>query len=235
MADAHDIAINGSGNSGGGTFKKVSIRGEGTITDHLTCESFRSYGTSTLQKDLNSAHTSIYGESTIEGKLVGSALKLLGQLKINARVTCQSSKIRGRLEIGEGFKGDTADVKGQLTAGGDVELEKLSLFGSIQINGLLNAGHIDLQLKYDDSRINEIGGEFIQVKRKSTPLPFGKSQGSLQASLIEGDDLHLEYTKADIVRGKRLTLGKGCEIGVVEYSENLKEIDHPVIKEKRKL
>ena len=45
---------------------------------------------------------------------------------------------------------------------------------------------------------------------------------------IEGDDVDLEYTEADVVRGRRVRIGEGCSIGRVEYSESLDAWDGTV-------
>jgi len=43
----------------------------------------------------------------------------------------------------------------------------------------------------------------------------------LNVELIEGDDIFLEATDAQIVRGSRVKVGNGCRIDTVEYSESL--------------
>lgn len=43
--------------------------------------------------------------------------------------------------------------------------------------------------------------------------------GYLNAERIEGEDIRLEYTRAAIVKGSRVHIGKGCSIGRVEYTE----------------
>jgi cytoskeletal protein CcmA (bactofilin family) len=235
MSDLHDIAINGSGSSGGGTFNKVTIRGEGTITETVTCKTFKTFGTSEIKESVEADQLSVFGESKVKGSCQTSNLKVMGQLTVDGNITSKNTKVRGSLEIGSGFKGDVADVKGELSVKGGAELERLSLAGKLQVSGMLNAGDIDLQLKYDDSQVDEIGGEKIQIRRKIGPLSFGKSEGELQANLIEGDDLYLEYTKAEVVRGKRITIGKGCEITLVEYSQTLKKTGNPIVKEDKKI
>ena len=40
----------------------------------------------------------------------------------------------------------------------------------------------------------------------------------LETTVIEGDLISLENTKADVVRGNDITIGDGCEIGTVEYT-----------------
>ena len=49
-----------------------------------------------------------------------------------------------------------------------------------------------------------------------------------QVADSEGDDVVLEYTQADVVRGRRVRIGEGCSIGRVEYSESLDAWDGTV-------
>lgn len=45
MEHPHSLTVNGSGNSAGGDYNKVKIRGEGTITNDMSCNEFKTYGT----------------------------------------------------------------------------------------------------------------------------------------------------------------------------------------------
>ncbi|WP_052475838.1 hypothetical protein [Cohnella kolymensis] len=82
---------------------------------------------------------------------------------------------------------------------------------------------------YRDCHAKEIGGGKINVRKASTLNPFNlffkpSAYAQLFASVIEGDEVYLENTKADIVRGNRVTIGKGCDIGIVEYKEDFKQL-----------
>ena len=80
---------------------------------------------------------------------------------------------------------------------------------------------------HGDCRTREIGGSTINVALAKHPLSrldklfhaLINHHHGLTADSIEGDDIHLEYTTANIVRGKRLVLGPGCAVALAEYSE----------------
>jgi cytoskeletal protein CcmA (bactofilin family) len=57
----------------------------------------------------------------------------------------------------------------------------------------------------------------------------------LTAKVIEGDIVYLENTKADIVRGKTVKIGAGCQIGTIEYTSELTQDKNSTIKTKTKL
>ena len=52
-----------------------------------------------------------------------------------------------------------------------------------------------------------------------------KCRGTSRVRVIEGDIIYLENTTADIVRGQTIVLGRGCQIGSIEYGVNLSQ--HP--------
>ncbi len=113
---------------------------------------------------------------------------------------------------------ETCDVKGALNVRGDCEAEDFTLTGSLDVKGLLNAGAIDIGLKFGNSSIGDIGGTHIKI---------GKNAGSclietevFSAGTIEGDDIYLENTEARMVRGNRVHIGPGCKIEKVEYKSS---------------
>jgi cytoskeletal protein CcmA (bactofilin family) len=149
----------------------------------------------------------VTGDITVDGEWSGEEMKLLGQLTVRGGV-------RGRI----------VNVTGNLEARDYVEAEQLKIKGAITIDGLINAEHADIRL-YGPCRVKEIGGRRIDIRRSSwmSVKNWIKSQmhTELNVSVIEGDDIYLEYTKADVVRGNRIHIGKGCVIGRVEYRQSL--------------
>ena len=92
-------------------------------------------------------------------------------------------------------------------------------------------------------KIAEIGGERIQIRKqpgidlarwlKILPLAIGNH---LTAQTIEGDHIYLEHTTADeIVRGANITIGPGCEIGLIEYTVKLEQDKRSKVKRSEKL
>ncbi|GJM82137.1 hypothetical protein HMSSN139_46330 [Paenibacillus sp. HMSSN-139] len=113
-------------------------------------------------------------------------------------------------------------MDGALKLEGSAEFEEAEIYGQLRVGGMLNAGKLTIDLE-GPSHAKEIGGEHIVVRqRKAKRLldylsPIRVSR--LTAGVIEGDDVLLESTKADVVRGKSVVIGPGCEIGRVEYKE----------------
>lgn len=57
----------------------------------------------------------------------------------------------------------------------------------------------------------------------------------LRCSIIEGDDIYLEDTRSKIVRGNNVTIGRGCEIELVEYKNEIHIYDDQCAKEIKKV
>lgn len=117
-----------------------------------------------------------------------------------------------------------------MNVSGGVEAEAVRISGMAGIPGLLNAETVEIAANRG-IRIGSIGGGSIRIyqpQQKSLLGLFRSSCSCAQAGDIEGDDVDLEYTQADVVRGRRVRIGEGCSIGRVEYSESLDAWDGTV-------
>ena len=221
MGKGQNLIINGSGSYPGGIYDKVSIRGEGMIVNDVECSAFHVYGTSEASENLKSGSVKIMGEAEVKGNTAASETLVMGTMRVGRNASLKKMKVFGLLEVGEKLNGDEATIKGSITVRGDVEYETFDSSGGFEIKGLLTADKIKVGLRFGQSSAEEIGGGKIIVKKKSSLLPFNKEEGILHAKVIEGDDVYLENTTADIVRGNKVKIGPGCQIGVVEYAADL--------------
>ncbi|MEH7180965.1 cytoplasmic protein [Neobacillus vireti] len=235
MAKMQNLTINGSGSYPGGQYDKISIRGEGTIVNDIECSVIHVYGTSEALESVKTGSIKVYGEAEVKGNLQSDETLIMGSMEVGGRAGLKRIKILGMLEVGEDLTGEEANIKGSISVNGDVEYETFESTGGFEIKGLLNADKIKISLRFGQSSAEEIGGGVISVKKKSSFLPFSKDTGTLTAKVIEGDDIYLENTKADIVRGKRVKIGTGCQIGTVEYTTELAHDQSSTVKTKIKL
>ena len=235
MEHPHSLTVNGSGNSAGGDYNKVKIRGEGTISNDMSCNEFKTYGTSDVRGNMKVKNYVVYGDSEVQGNIDAEYVKVYGNAQIHGDAHIKKTKVRGMMDIAGKFLGDFVDVKGALNVKGDIEVEDLSLTGGLESDGLLNAENIQISLRYEGSKVREIGGKKITVRKKARFIPFTSHAGNLQTSIIEGDDIYLERTVAEIVRGNNVTIGPGCEISVVEYHTSFKQKGNAVVKEHKQI
>lgn len=236
MKKNDNLIINGSGSYPGGRYDKISIRGEGTIVNEVECSSFHVYGTSEAVENVKAGSVKVFGEAEVKMNMDAQDTLVMGTLKVGGKAQLKKMKILGLLEVGERLTGEEANIKGSISVNGDVEYETFDSSGGFEIKGLLTADTIRIGLRFGQSRAEEIGGGKITVKKRSNSLlPFGKETGTLVANVIEGDDIYLENTKADIVRGNKVKIGPGCQIGVVEYRNDFTHDPRATIKTKTKV
>ncbi|WP_251555473.1 cytoplasmic protein [Neobacillus muris] len=236
MNQAENLIINGTGSYPGGDYQKVSIRGEGTIANDVNCSAFHVYGTGETLENIRAGSVKIMGEAEFKGNIAADKTLVMGSMTVDRQAKLTKMKILGELSVGEHLSGDTADIKGSLTVDGDVEYESFVSSGAFEIKGLLTAEAIKLSLSFSTSKAEEIGGGKITVKRGAwlipfTNIPLSKKEGFLSAKTIEGDEIYLENTTAEVVRGNVVKIGPGCHIGLVEYSTELKQSADSTIKE----
>ncbi|PFE03920.1 cytoplasmic protein [Bacillus cereus] len=235
MGNQHSFTVNGSGSSAGGAYNKVKIRGEGTISNHVSCNEFKTYGTSDVSGDMKAKNYVVYGESEVQGNIQAEYVKVYGNTQVQGNGHVEKMKVRGMFEVKGKLSGNVVDIKGALHVKEDIEVEELLLTGGLESEGLLNAENIHITLRYEGSKIREIGGKKITVQKKSRFMPFTPHTGTLQASLIEGDDIYLEHTIAEVVRGNNVTIGPRCEIGVVEYHTSFNQKGKSVVKDHKQI
>lgn len=252
-----DLKISGSLSCNGGSYNSVAVSGSGRIYGDVECGDFKVSGSSTVNGNVKSNLFKVSGSSTINGdfevdevKISGSLktkgnakigeLKVSGSSKFESNLEVDNLNISGSVKIEGGVVGNSVTSYGILRVEKDCECETFNCYGSFIIGGMLNAEVIDIKINGITS-VNEIGGKNIKVvNEKFTPSiildkiasVFNKSYSRLEAKIIEGDDIRLEDTTADIVRGKNIIIGKGCIIKRVEYIENLSVEGNASIEEK---
>jgi cytoskeletal protein CcmA (bactofilin family) len=232
----NNLIINGSGEYPGGTYDKISIRGEGTILNQVESSVFHVYGTCEARENLSTGSAKILGEAEIKGNVEAEETLIMGSMAVAGKSLMKKMKVFGALEVGERLSGNEATIKGSISVKGDVEYETFDSSGGFDIKGLLNADTIKIALRYGESKAEEIGGGKITVKRKrSSFIPFVGEEGSLAAKVIEGDDIYLENTRAEVVRGNKVNIGPGCQIGVVEYTNDFTENANSTVKMAKKI
>ncbi|WP_409342453.1 hypothetical protein [Paenibacillus sp. MBLB4367] len=212
-----DLTINGMGNAFGGRYRTVNMEGVGKVDGDIFCESFKANGVATVKGSIQAARFEMNGKLSGEGNLTSLTLLVDGHMSLKGRLHGEEMRLNGMIKVN-----------------GDCEAERFNLQGGFTIDGLLNAGTIDIAL-YGRGQAKEIGGDSIHVK-KSNHSSWGRLvswilpvfEPHLFAETIEGDDIRLEETTAAVVRGNRVYIGPGCGIGRVEYGTEL--VVHPEAK-----
>ena len=220
-----DLIINGSGNSAGGNFKTVNIKGNGKIDGDIECNIMN-----------------IEGRGNVYGNLKANTIQIKGSSAVKGRCQATDMDIQGSADFGDDVSTGDINAKGRININGNLDVEKFHIEGAFKIRGLVNAGELELKL-HGPSEAREIGGETITVRREGRFIftridkmikTFGFST-CLISDVIEGDDIYLEYTTAKIIRGNNIELGPGCEIELIEYKNSYKQDEKSVVTKSKKM
>ncbi|MBW7456172.1 polymer-forming cytoskeletal protein [Paenibacillus sepulcri] len=205
-----DLNLSGFGSAAGGDYRSVKIDGIGKVEGDLISESFQLNGVATIRGAIRSRQLRVKGKMSVEGDVYSPNFQMEGDIKVHGRMACDEIQLEGLLQLH-----------------GDCEAEQFVSRGGFTMDGMLNAERIDILL-YGRCQVKEIGGESILVKRSERSLWSKLFQWlipvfdpRLATGAIEGDNIHLEGTIAQVVRGNRISIGPGCIIERVEYRTEL--------------
>lgn len=236
-----NINISGAGSAGGGQYDSIKISGSGKIVGETVCNEFKVSGSAKVENALDAKVVKISGSAKFMENLnmetintSGSSI-ILGNLKGQIAKVSGSSKIEGQVDAEE------IHVSGSITVGQDCNTDIFKLSGGCRIGGLLNAGEIEIKIG-GHCQIGTIGAENVTVEKGQFKGVLGEMFSSLfgqenilECETIEGDEIFLENTYADMVRGKKIMIGKGCQIKRVEYSDSLEISKDAKVTEQEKI
>lgn len=236
-----NASISGAGKLSGGIYDTVKVAGSGKIEGDIDANQISTAGACKIEGNIKAQRMKTAGACKIVGDVQVGELKTAGSCSVEGRVQAEALESAGAQTVLKSISAKQVEAAGSFRVGGDVEADRFSAKGSIDIGGLLSADEVRLELG-GRSKIREIGGERIEVRKLSRgwhlnfiiDLRGGGSSG-LEAETIEGDEIHLEATRAKVVRGKRVVIGEDCQIDRVEYSESLQVDNAAAVKEQVKV
>lgn len=230
-----DMNIAGSGQIAPGEYDTIRVSGSGQLGDAVRCENLYTSGavsgkTVTCNNELHTAGSCRFlgtvtagsvafsGGSHVEGDLMATErISIAGGNYVGGDIRCKQLQIAGKSEVG-----------------GDVEAETAKIRGIIYCAGLINAEEVEIEYE-ETSEVGSIGGSKILIykrhgseKKKKFRLPlFSRlvkkvADGVVQVKTsVEGDEIALEGVKTPRVSGRVVAIGAGCEIDLVQYSEQV--------------
>jgi cytoskeletal protein CcmA (bactofilin family) len=229
--ERRSVSISGSGSLGGGDYTRVSISGSGRVNGDLVAEELKISGSGKVLGRTETGQITISGSGSFADAVIVEEMRVSGSARVDGPVEVKELKCSGSFRAGGDVSGEYIKISGSLRVGGDVEADIFKASGGFEIGGLLSADKVEIHLGGRCS-VQEIGGEKIYVERTSSlggalinglvKMFTGGGAAELRSAQIEADEVHLESTIADVVRGKRIEIGPGCKIGSVEYTESLK-------------
>ncbi|MFC0189881.1 polymer-forming cytoskeletal protein [Fictibacillus aquaticus] len=240
-----DLTISGSGSAAGGFYEDVKVNGSGKIQGDINCSLFKANGSANVYGSITAREVKINGSAKIQGAVNADEVTIMGSGTIEKNLACRELSINGSATVAGNAEAKECEVNGSATFKNDLSCDEISIRGrakiegscsaedfhakgQFNIHGLLNAESIEVDL-YGECKVKEMGGKDIEVKNTEFASPWKKilrklfpsHDDRLTAEVIEGDNIVLENTFAKVVRGNHIVIGKGCEIGLVEYKDHL--------------
>lgn len=158
----------------------------------------------------------ILGDGTIgPGKY--NNIKIMGNATATGDIECINLVVMGEVEVKKNIRFDNINILGEMSLSGNCEGDYFRNKGKVEVDGLLSADKIEIVPK-EVSRIEEIGGSEIIIKKSGW---IDISGGKVISKLIEGDNITLQNTICNVVRGHDINILSGCSIDKIEYTGKL--------------
>lgn len=231
-----DARINGDGTVSAGTYGSITLNGAGTITGDVQCHELKVNGAGTAKGAVRADSVTVNGAGTFDGPVQATDFAVNGSADVHAGVGASRLKVYGTTAIDGGVAAHAVELRGDLRVGGDLEAESLTGEGRFAVSGMLNVGTIELRL-HGRCSAREIGCARMVLRPPEglTAILSAFTDRKLVVETIEGDELELIDTTAKVVRGARVTLGEGCTVDLVEYTEVLQKLTGAQVREERKV
>jgi len=211
----------------------VKIAGSGVVTGNpLRTQEFKTAGSGRVVGDLEAGVAKVAGSCVFEGNVTVQEFKSAGSVKVNGTLRAHELHSAGSLSVGNGIEGHEVYVRGSLHLEGDLKAHEVHLVGAAKVSGMLEANETKIELGGEVS-IPVIKSREINIRRASIYLRF-QSACELVADRIEGEEVYLECTTANYVRGGEVSIGPHCHVGVVEALE-LRVHESAEVRERRPL
>lgn len=189
----------------------VKIAGSGVVTGPIQTEEFKCAGSGRCVGDLTANVVKVAGSCTFEGDVKAKEFKASGSSRIHGGLVAAEGKTSGSFRAGKDVEVTELHIAGAAKVDGNVKARELIVTGSIEAAGDIEAQELTIELD-GRSRVRAIRARKIDVRR---PRRFLRGSGGLVAESVEGREIHLEGTKAPLVRGVEVHIGPHCRIDKV--------------------
>ena len=225
-----DTRISGSGSVSAGEYENIKISGSGRLQGFVRCESLHVSGSCHGERLECKKDVKVSGSGKFDGDVSANSISVSGYLSCNgsARVA-ESLGVSGGMKCSGDIRCGRISVSGSLISKADIEAEDVRVSGLLDCDGLLNAENVDIEIS-NGMKIENIGGSNITIQRSDSFSGFrlnlfstivNKNAKRVLCDSIEGDVIAIEYVRAKRVSGRTVAIGDGCDIELVQYSNEI--------------
>lgn len=221
--------------------RHTKVSGSATFLEDVNCDDFTVSGSSKVLGYYKSNNTKVSGSLSLDRSAVFGKLEVNGNVLIKEDAKIEVCEISGRLQVEESLQAEMIKLRGVLKVHRECNCDSFFGHGVVNIDGQLNVNDMHIEVE-GLSKVKSIKAKKIIIEENST---FGvvkkfvnKLMGYknyLEVNEIEAENIYLENTSSKIVRGKNVTIGKGCEIGRIEYTGQLEMNDQASVSEYLKI
>ena len=232
----HNITSAGDLDVAEGEYGKISSAGDLRIVGKIKAEKIKSAGDLTANEEVEVGSMTIFGDGLVKKLVRGSKISIFGDLESLGTVEVKELSVYGEVK-GKIFNTEKFTINGDIESADEINADFMQINGSVEVGGSMNIGSGNFNLM-GNSKVNEIFCQDLSVNAGNSSYTgilsglISRNNGKLVAELIEGDEIFLENTICDIVRGKNIQIGKGSKIRRVEYQNTLKIYENGEVTEK---
>lgn len=240
--------ISGSGRISAGEYnEKISVSGSGKIDGKVRCKALSCSGSVSGNGELQCIEdVHVSGSMKLEQNLSAQNIHVSGSLNIGGECIAQQDiKVSGGMKCHQNLKCHTLKISGGLRCEEGVEAENVKISGNINCTGLLNAENIRIEFAQTGCSVGSIGGSNITILSSESKTPFNrltlfsniiKNIGAFQVGqAIEGDVIAVEKVHTPLIVGRVVAIGAGCQIDLVQYSEEIEVHPDAIVKKLEKI
>lgn len=249
----NSLTISGSGTVNGDVeAKSVEVSGAGEIDGDLNGGSVNASGSFSISGSLEADALETAGSCSVGGTIKAQKVFNGGACEVGRDIEAQAFESHGAFGVGGSIEAE--EIKIEL--GGDSHAHAIKGTNILvkSQKGAVKGGSVTIQGKGGNSTVitggtvsgnasgyaaggsvSGAGGRIVGGSVSSTSV--GATSGGkfkLTAKTIEGETLNLENTTADKVVGAKVTIGKNCKIGTVEYSDSIEVHEKAQVKKQVK-
>jgi cytoskeletal protein CcmA (bactofilin family) len=242
-----------------GEYEEIKVSGSTKIEGPVRCQelwasgSLRAIDLLDCTGEIRASGSSRFDEVRAGNLKLSGASSARGDVKVQGEM-----RQSGAFSVGGSLSTEIVDTAGALSVAEDLEAGDCKLSGSVEVGGLINANTLKVHTG-GNSSARAIGGETIDIswgtgldKGDRLPVLSGNGKGAFVNAIknlfsffgsggqftvtesIEGDDITLENVVCPEVSGRVVKIGKGCQIGRVNYQESLEVSEDAQVDERVK-
>lgn len=230
-----DLNIAGSGQIMPGEYDTVRVSGSGKLEGMVRCQNLFTSGSVSGNSVECRDKFQASGSGNFSGPVSAGTVIVSGGFSFGEDVeAAESITVSGGSRFGGTVKCKQLQISGGCNIEGDVEAECAKFRGNLNCGGLINAEEVDIEYE-KEMEVGSIGGSKIVIykrhgdmKKKRFRLPLFSSlmkkttEGRVCVkNSVEGDEIALEGVVCPRVSGRVVAIGAGCEIELVQYSEQV--------------